>query len=397
MSSNKSNADNRRAGKVEKGSISYKGEKPKKSISEDFKRSDLDQVEKFADKALAPVDVEFSNHFFDRVLDPRNGKMISAAELVSFFKRLAQKKDKFIDFLKQYKEFVTTNKKYDLNIPFVKMANKLVAKTIMRKVDFKTPDPKFTFEAYAVSGNKVHKFITGNGVTIKGKKYSEVHYELVSISNADKTVKLKVLAPKELAGDVVLYDFRNIRRGPFTKTDAKISEDLAKGKWTDIEPAKYSDDLIDLVQRAYKSAPEGSFIRSKADLMGSDWNSIDYNKDPGIDATIFYRKARGSEPWNGLKIQGIGHDGERTSIDLLLKRLKSLLNKSGVWVEASDALEHVLYKMGVPYIEDEEYARKIFPNSDLKMKGDRGKYTRKIAGGKVIRETIFGKPKLKKG
>jgi len=302
MSSNKSNADNRRAGKVEKGSTSYKGVKPEKSISEDFKRSDLDQVEKFADKALAPIDVEFSNHFFDRVLDPRNGKMISAAELVSFFKRLAQKKDKFIDFLKQYKEFVTTNKKYDLNIPFVKMANKLVAKTIMRKADFKTPDPKFTFEAYAVSGNKVHKFITGHGVTIKGKKYPEVHYELVSISNADKTIKLKVLAPKELFGQVVMYDFRNIRRGPFTKTDTKISEDLAKGKWTDIEPAKYSDDLIDLVQRAYKSAPEGSFIRSKADLMGSDWHSIDYNKDPGIDATIFYRKARGSEPWNGLKI-----------------------------------------------------------------------------------------------
>jgi hypothetical protein len=131
--------------------------------------------------------------------------------------------------------------------------------------------------------------------------------------------------------------------------------------------------------------------------MGSDWHSIDYDKNPDVDATIFYRKARGSEPWNGLKIQGIGHNGDRPSIDLLLKRLKSLLNKSGVWVEASDALEHVLYKMGVPYVEDEEYARKIFPNSDLKMKGDRGKYTRKIAGGKVIKETIFGKPKLKKG
>ena len=438
MSSNKSNVDNRRAGKVEKGSTSYKGAKPTKSISEDFKRSDLDQVEKFADKALAPIDVEFSNHFFDRVLDPRNGKMISAAELVSFFKRLAQKKPTFIDFLKKYREFVTTNKTYDLNIPFVKMANKLVAKTIMRKADFKTPDPKFTFEAYAVSGNKVHKFITGKGVTIKGKKYPEVHYELMGISNADKTVKLKVLAPKELFGQVVMYDFRSIRRGPFLKTDTKLGEvvkdgrvfcdncdwnwkisdggndpymchkcgndntpsvveALPKGKWTDVEPTKYSEDLIDLVQTAYKSAPEGSFIRSKADLMGSDWHSIDYDKNPDVDATIFYRKARGSEPWNGLKIQGIGHNGDRPSIDLLLKRLKSLLNKSGVWVEASDALEHVLYKMGVPYVEDEEYARKIFPNSDLKMKGDRGKYTRKIAGGKVIKETIFGKPKLKKG
>jgi len=397
MSSNKSNVDNQRERKVREGSTSYKGAKGRGSISEDFKRSDLDQIEKFADKALAPVDIEFSNHFFDRVLDPRNGKMISAAELVSFFKRLAQKKDKFIDFLKQYREFVTTNKRFDLNIPFARMANKLVAKTIMRKADFKTPDPKFTFEAYAVSGNKVHKFITGKGVTIKGKKYPEVHYELLGINNADKSVKLKVLAPKELFGQVVMYDFRSIRRGPFLKTDTKISEALPKGKWTDVEPTKYSDDLIDLVQTAYKSAPEGSFIRSKADLMGSDWHSIDYDKNPDVDATIFYRKARGSEPWNGVKIQGIGHDGDRPSIDLLLKRLKLLLNKNGVWVEASDALEHVLYKMGVPYVEDEEYARKVFPNSDLKMRGDRGKYTRKIAGGKVIKETIFGKPKLKRG
>jgi hypothetical protein len=397
MSSSKSNANNSRERKVKNGSTLYEAKKGRGSIKEDFKRSDLDQVEKFADKALAPLDVEFTNHFFDRVLDPRNGKMISAAELVSFFKRLAQKKATFIDFLKKYKEFVTTNKKFDLNIPFVRMANKLVAKTIMRKADFKTPDPKFTFEAFAVSGNKVHKFITGKGVTIKGKKYPEVHYELMGIDNGSKLVRLKVLAPKELFGQVVVYDFRNIRRGPFLKTDTKISEALPKKKWTDVEPEKYSDDLIDLVQTAYKSAPEGSFIRSKADLMGSDWHSIDYNKDPNVDATIFYRKARGSESWNGLKIQGIGHNGERPAIDLVLKRLKVLLNKSGVWVEASDALEHVLYKMGVPYVSDEAYAQKVFPNSDLKMTGDRGKYTRKIAGGKVIKETIFGKPKLKKG
>lgn len=230
MSSSKSNANDSRERKVKNGSTLYEAKKGKGSIKEDFKRSDLDQVEKFADKALAPLDVEFTNHFFDRVLDPRNGKLISAAELVSFFKRLAQKKATFIDFLKKYKEFVTTNKKFDLNIPFVRMANTLVAKTIMRKADFKTPDPKFTFEVLAVSGGKVHKFITGKGVTIKGKKYPEVHYELMGIDNGSKLVRLKVLAPKELFGQVIVYDFRNIRRGPFLKTDTNMGEAVKGGR-----------------------------------------------------------------------------------------------------------------------------------------------------------------------
>ena len=47
-----------------------------KDLVKEIAFADLRQVEKYADKELDPVDVDFANHFFDRVNDPRNGKDI---------------------------------------------------------------------------------------------------------------------------------------------------------------------------------------------------------------------------------------------------------------------------------------------------------------------------------
>lgn len=161
-----------------------------------------------------------------------------------------------------------------------------------------------------------------------------------------------------------------------------------------VDSDKYSDDLISVVQTAYSKTPKVSFINTKRDLAEPDWHSIDIDNDPDIDATIFYRNHRSGEPWKGSKIQGIGHDGSRKAIDKVLVELKKLLTKPGYWVEASDALEHVLYKSSVSYIEDESFLQKLFPKSDLKLTGDRRKYIRILTGGKKIKETVFGKPKV---
>lgn len=101
-------------------------------------QSNLNQIEKYADSQLSPEDIEFTKHFFDRVNDPRNGKEISDAELTGFFKRLAKHKKEFSDFLNKYKEIVVTDSRSNINIPFVKSANKVIAKTIMRKGEFKS-------------------------------------------------------------------------------------------------------------------------------------------------------------------------------------------------------------------------------------------------------------------
>ena len=112
---------------------------------EEMSQTALQSVEDFADKELAPLDITFTNHFFDRLVDPRNIKPISSAELIGFFKRLSRKKEQLIDFLKKYKEVVATDNRTNINIPLVKQANQAIAKTIMRKKDFKSPDPKIEF------------------------------------------------------------------------------------------------------------------------------------------------------------------------------------------------------------------------------------------------------------
>jgi hypothetical protein len=104
---------------------------------------DLQKIDQFADKQLNPLDVVITDkHFFDRLNDPRNGKEISQAELIGFFKRLGKNKKQFLDFLDKYQEMVAVDDRTNINIPFMKQANKAIAKTIMRKKDFKSSTPK---------------------------------------------------------------------------------------------------------------------------------------------------------------------------------------------------------------------------------------------------------------
>jgi mannose-6-phosphate isomerase-like protein (cupin superfamily) len=109
--------------------------------------SDLEKIDKFADTQLNPLNIVLTGrHFMDRLVDLRNKKPISAAELIGFFKRLSRKKNEFVDFLKKYGEIVAKDNRTKINIPFMKQANKAIAKTIMRKDDFKTPSPELKFE-----------------------------------------------------------------------------------------------------------------------------------------------------------------------------------------------------------------------------------------------------------
>ena len=117
-------------------------------------KSDLDQVEKYADKLFAKVgiDVEFTRHFIDRVNDERNKKQITSAELTRLFKQTFSKHGKKIPSMGPDAEAVIKDMKTDINMPFVLNYKngelELVAKTIMRKKNFKTPNPELAVESY---------------------------------------------------------------------------------------------------------------------------------------------------------------------------------------------------------------------------------------------------------
>ena len=118
----------------------------------EIKKSDLDQVEKYADRLFASlgIDVEFTRHFLDRVNDQRNVKQITSSELIRLFKQSFKKHGKTISKLGPDAEAVINDMKTDINMPFVLNLRggelELVAKTVMRKKNFKSSDKKLSFE-----------------------------------------------------------------------------------------------------------------------------------------------------------------------------------------------------------------------------------------------------------
>lgn len=122
----------------------------KKHITETISKSDLDAVEKYADKIFSAVniDVEFTRHFLDRVNDTRNKKPITTAELIRLFKQTYKKHGKKIPKLGDHAQAVIHDMQTDINVPFVLQWDKksqefdLISKTVMRKKDFKSSNRK---------------------------------------------------------------------------------------------------------------------------------------------------------------------------------------------------------------------------------------------------------------
>ena len=120
-----------------------------------IKKSDLDQIEKYADRIFAAVgiDVEFTRHFLDRVNDARNIKQITPSELTRLFKQSFKKYGKKISKLGDDAQAVINDMKTNINMPFVLNKTRggeleLVAKTVMRKKNFSTSNTKMSFENY---------------------------------------------------------------------------------------------------------------------------------------------------------------------------------------------------------------------------------------------------------
>ena len=121
----------------------------------EVKKSDLDQIERYADRVFAAVgiDVEFTRHFLDRVNDARNIKQITPSELTRLFKQSFKKYGKKISKLGDDAQAVINDMKTNINVPVVLNKTRggeleLVAKTVMRKKNFSTSNTKLSFESY---------------------------------------------------------------------------------------------------------------------------------------------------------------------------------------------------------------------------------------------------------
>ena len=124
------------------------------SIQEFVTQSELDSVERIADEWFEDygIDVQFTRHFIERVNDERNGKPISAEELEDLFTQTAEKYGEKLANLPDDYQAVLFKLRNDINLPFALNYDDkndemdLVAKTVMRKKNFQTSNPKLALE-----------------------------------------------------------------------------------------------------------------------------------------------------------------------------------------------------------------------------------------------------------
>lgn len=57
------------------------------------------------------------------------------------------------------------------------------------------------------------------------------------------------------------------------------------------------------------------------------------------------------------------------------------MNREGFWIEVSDKIEYLLYN-NIPYIDDIEKIKLIFPESEIYMDVEKGKHTRTLTNNK---------------
>lgn len=123
-----------------------------KITSEKVSAPQLNALEKVIDRVFSKIgiDVEFTNHFIQRVNDARNERDITVQDLGQLFAKEYKRWGKAIADLNPNAEAVMKDLSTDINIPFIikKQGDdlQLIAKTVMAKKNFKTPNKKFPVE-----------------------------------------------------------------------------------------------------------------------------------------------------------------------------------------------------------------------------------------------------------
>ena len=235
----------------------------------------LDALEKALDKVFAQVgiDVEFTRHFLDRVNDERNVRQITIQELAILFKKEFQKYAKPIAQLGPDAQAVLKDLSSDINVPFALVwdsANQeldLIAKTVMRKKDFKTPNKEFAVEQTSIFHElsesrmwKQMKQLTG----LKMSKVAELMFEqllaLQIFAQSDPAY-----AAQQAAQIMRLQNFDGFRTS---------QPDLYNVLTIMVDPERFDSQIVQDVQ---VSVPELRLKRNLRAIAKNKYNAGDYN------------------------------------------------------------------------------------------------------------------------
>ena len=196
--------------------------------------------------------------------------------------------------------------------------------------------------------------------------------------------------------------------------------DIPKNSWKPISSSELKDvedDILDLIQNAYGPIGGHPNYKSVGDLAGSDYEVIDLDDDPEIDAVTVTKKRSGGtkvtfaldnisailpddpdidavtvtkQRSGGTKYVGLGHDGSSQGKRGSIGRTIDKLSNSGTYIEASGKMADILAKSNVTLVTDKDTISKALKGKEIEMYDD-GSYDR-VLGGKKYRKLMFGKP-----
>lgn len=132
--------------------ISFKQFVEEKDICPILTAAHMKAFEKFVDKLFEKfnIDFDFTKHFRERMSDERNDPCIDMKELAQMIQKIYKKYQSGEKSLSKHvnAEVVIKDLQSDLNMPIAIEYNRkndeleVVAKTIMRKKNFRTPNPE---------------------------------------------------------------------------------------------------------------------------------------------------------------------------------------------------------------------------------------------------------------
>ena len=129
----------------------------------------------------------------------------------------------------------------------------------------------------------------------------------------------------------------------------------------------------------------------------TNWIAVDTDDVPDFDAVRF------SKPGNfsGQKMTGSATDGSEAAKKMMINKTAKMLDTKGNYAEMSGPIAHIMItRKGVPYVADEESARRLLPGKDIEWVGKHpdGKYPGydgwyyRMLGGKRHMKIMLGRP-----
>ena len=169
-------------------------------------------------------------------------------------------------------------------------------------------------------------------------------------------------------------------------------EGFEKNSWeylTDGEKSKFSDEIFDLINKAYEPIGGNPNYKSPSDVDGSQKDAnylvIDFDDDPEFDVVIVDKSKL-----SGKKAAALGHDGSPAARSMAVNFTALMLKNKGHYIEVSGKLKDIMVAKGVPIVTDEETIKTALKGKNIEMNDD-GTYQRYL-GGEKHTKTMMGNP-----